>query len=47
MQHFCAFIILLCDLTDKVATATETGGKTMPGTNKCPARAVPPSNPSK
>lgn len=40
-------IILLCDLTDKVATATKTGRKTMSGTNSCPARAVPPSNPSK
>lgn len=47
MQYGCALIILLCDLTDKVATATETGRKTMSGTNSCPARAVPPSNPSK
>lgn len=47
MQYFCALIISLCDLIDKVATATETGRKTMPGTNKCPAGAVPPSNPSK
>lgn len=47
MQYFCALIILFCDLIDKVATATETGRKTMPAANKCPARAVPPSNPGK
>lgn len=47
MQYDCALIILLCGLIDKVATVIETGRKTMSGTNSCPARAVPPSNPSK
>lgn len=47
MHRDCCLIILLCDLIDKVATVIETGRKTMSGTNSCPARAVPPSNPSK
>lgn len=41
-----ALIILLCDLIDKVAAVIETGRKAMPGTNSCPARTVPPPNPS-
>lgn len=47
MQYDRALIILLCDLIDKVAAVIETGRKTMSRTNSCPARAVPPSNPSK
>lgn len=47
MQYDYALIILLCDLIDKVATIVETGRETMSGTNSCPARAVPPSDPSK
>lgn len=47
MQYDCVLIILLCGLIDKVATVIEAGRKTMSGTNSCPARAVPTSNPSK